>query len=276
MKNIINSLSRLQKKLLAITFDTVLSVTATSFAIFIYFNNFTFFNLGLVGLYLFFIINFIISFTIFNLYKQVFRYFSFNNIINILYAFFIYSALNFIFLEIIEFNLLNMQIILFQSLSFFMMVIISRLAFISYISRKDSNHSTSSIFLYGVTENSVNLFNLLNNTKLNQVVFFIDDDSKYHKSSISTVPIKHTKDLDKLIKKYSPDEVIISDKYDLNAKRNIIRSLESYNLRIRLIPNLENITETYLRSSYSEPLSLEDLVDRKKMKSADIKFLFKK
>ena len=38
MKNIINSLSRLQKKLLAITFDTVLSVTATSFAIFIYFN----------------------------------------------------------------------------------------------------------------------------------------------------------------------------------------------------------------------------------------------
>ena len=87
MKNIINSLSRLQKKLLAITFDTVLSVTATSFAIFIYFNNFTFFNLGLVGLYLFFIINFIISFTIFNLYKQVFRYFSFNNIINILYAF---------------------------------------------------------------------------------------------------------------------------------------------------------------------------------------------
>ena len=74
-----------------------------------------------------------------------------------------------------------MQIILFQSLSFFMMVIISRLAFISYISRKESNHSTSSIFLYGVTENSVNLFNLLNNTKLNQVVFFIDDDSKYRK-----------------------------------------------------------------------------------------------
>ena len=168
-----------------------------------------------------------------------------------------------------------MQIILFQSLSFFMMVIISRLAFISYISRKDSSHSASSIFLYGVTENSVNLFNLLNNTKLNQVIFFIDDDSKYRKSSISTVPIKQSKNLEKLIKKYSPDEVIISDKYDLNAKRNIIRSLESYNLRIRLIPNLENITETYLRSSYSEPLSLEDLVDRKKMKSADIKFLFK-
>ena len=275
MKDIINSLSRSQKKLLAITFDIVLSITATSFAIFIYFNMFTFFNLGVVGIYLFFIINFIISFTIFSLYKQVFRYFSFNNIINILYAFFIYLALNLIFLEIIEFKLLNMQIILFQSLSFFMMVIISRLAFISYISRKDSNHSTSSIVLYGVTENSVNLFNLLNNTKLNQVVFFIDDDSKYRKSSISTVPIKHTKDLDELIKKYSPDEIIISDKYDLNAKRNIIRSLESYNLRIRLIPNLENITETYLRSSYSEPLSLEDLVDRKKMKSTDIKFLFK-
>tara|TARA_B100001093_G_C26847111_1_gene1023367 strand:- start:1212 stop:2696 length:1485 start_codon:yes stop_codon:yes gene_type:complete len=156
-----------------------------------------------------------------------------------------------------------------------MMVIISRLAFISYISRKNFNHSASSIFLYGVTENSVNLFNLLNNTKLNQVVFFIDDDSKYHKSSISNVPIKHTRYLDKLIKKYSPDEVIISDKYDLNSKRNIIRSLEVYNLRIRLIPNLENITETYLRSSYSEPLSLEDLVNRKKMKGTDTKYLFK-
>ena len=56
MKDIINSLSRSQKKLLAITFDIVLSITATSFAIFIYFNMFTFFNLGVVGIYLFFII----------------------------------------------------------------------------------------------------------------------------------------------------------------------------------------------------------------------------
>ena len=275
MKNVINSLSRLQKKLLAITFDVVLSIIATSFAVLMYFEISIFFNPYIIVVFSFFIINFIISFTIFSLYNQVFRYFSFNNIVNILYAFFIYLVLNLIFLKIIEFNLLKWQIILFQSLSFFMMVIISRLAFISYISRENSNHLASSIFLYGVTENSVNLFNLLNNTKLNRIVFFIDDDSKYHKSSISTVPIKHTKHLDTLIKKYSPNEVIISDKYDLNTKRNIIRSLEKYNLRIRLIPNLENITEAYLRSSYSEPLSLEDLVNRKKMRGTNIKYLFK-
>ena len=98
MIKIINSLSRLQKKLLAITFDIVLSIIATSFAMFMYFNKFILINPALIGLYLFFIINFIFSFTIFSLYKQVFRYFSFNNIVNILYAFFVYLVLNLILL----------------------------------------------------------------------------------------------------------------------------------------------------------------------------------
>ncbi len=275
MKNIINTLSRIQKQIFVFFLDTLLSVFATTFAFGIYDDKIIFSIFNYLWVYLFFIISFFLIFLLLGLYKQVFRYFNFKNIIIIIYALLLYLILTLILVEVFNLKPINMAIIFFQSLLFFMMILVSRLAFISFISRSYSGEELNIVFLYGVNENSVNLSNLLNNTKLNKAVLFIDNDKKYQKSNINTIPVKDPSSLDELIKVYSPNEIILSDKYDSFTKRNIIKSLERYNLRIRSMPNLENISESYFRSSFSKPLSLEDLVDRKQTKFVNTSYSFK-
>ena len=275
MNNIINTLSRKQKKIFVFFLDSILSTFATIFSLGVYDNKIIFSSLNYLWVYLFFILSFFLIFQLLGLYKQVFRYFNFKNIIIIIYALFLYLILTLILSEVFELDPINKTIIFFQSLLFFMMILVSRLAFISFISRSNSGDEVNVIFLYGVNENSVNLLNLLNNTKLNKAVLFIDNDKKYQKSNINTIPVKDPSSLDTLIKTYSPNEIILSDKYDSFTKRDIIKSLERYNLRIRSMPNLENISEAYYRSSLSKPLSLEDLVDRKQTKFVNTNYSFK-
>ena len=275
MNNIINTLSRKQKKIFVFFLDSILSTFATIFSLGVYDNKIIFSSLNYLWVYLFFILSFFLIFQLLGLYKQVFRYFNFKNIIIIIYALFLYLLLTLILSEVFELDPINKTIIFFQSLLFFMMILVSRLAFISFISRSNSGDEVNVIFLYGVNENSVNLLNLLNNTKLNKAVLFIDNDKKYQKSNINTIPVKDPSSLDTLIKTYSPNEIILSDKYDSFTKRDIIKSLERYNLRIRSMPNLENISEAYYRSSLSKPLSLEDLVDRKQTKFVNTNYSFK-
>lgn len=275
MTNIINTLSRKQKQIFVFFLDSILSTFATTFSLGIYDDKIIFSIFNYLWVYLFFIFSFFLIFLLLGLYKQVFRYFNFKNIIIIIYALFLYLILTLILSEVFELKPINKAIIFFQSLLFFMMILVSRLAFISFISRSNSGEEVNVIFLYGVNENSVNLLNLLNNTKLNKAVLFIDNDKKYQKSNINTIPVKDPSGLDELIRIYSPNEIILSDKYDSFTKRNIIKSLERYNLRIRSMPNLENISDAYYRSSLSKPLSLEDLVDRKQTRFVNTSYSFK-
>lgn len=271
----INLLSRKQKQVLVVFFDIIFSIITTSIS-FIIFNqaiNSSIQNILII--YFFFIFNFLIIFILLGLYKQVFRYFNFKNIINILNASFLYLIINLILKQLIDLEAFNNIFIFFHSLLFSVLVLNSRLAYIYMLSSHNNQKNINKIIIYGINKNSVNLSNLLNNTSINRTIYFVEDSKEYLNSNINTIPVKSSKHLDLIIEKENPSEIIISDKYDLKSRRNIIKSLEKYNLRIRSMPNLENISKNYFKSSLSKPLSLEDLVDREPIKFVDTDNAFK-
>ncbi len=270
MKTIINSLSRKQKIFFVVLLDILSSLFSTLLTLLVFVENIT---LALISDYylffLYFLTKFLILFQAFGLYRQVFRYFNFRNIINIIYALISYILISSILIFLSSIAEFNIPFLILQSLSFFMIILISRLLFIYLISISNDFLKENKVFIYGINKNSVNLSNLLENTKFNEVVAFIEDDKRYKNSKINTIPVKSTSKLDKLISELKPHEIILSDKYSINQKREIISSLEKYNIRIRLMPDLENISDFHFRGSISKPLSLEDLVDRKQENLTD-------
>ena len=270
MKTIINSLSRKQKIFFVVLLDILSSLFSTLLTLLVFVENIT---LALISDYylffLYFLTKFLILFQAFGLYRQVFRYFNFRNIINIIYALISYILISSILIFLSSIAEFNIPFLILQSLSFFMIILISRLLFIYLISISNDFLKENKVFIYGINKNSVNLSNLLENTKFNEVVAFIEDDKRYKNSKINTIPVKSTSKLDKLISELKPHEIILSDKYSINQKREIISSLEKYNIRIRLMPDLENISDFHFRGSISKPLSLEDLVERKQENLTD-------
>ena len=275
MINIINAFSSAQKKLVVYILDVIFSIIATFIAIMIIrqgVNNPVLININIYSILIF---NFSIIYFVFGLYKQVFRYFNFKNIINILTGSFTYFFINIILDQFINFPFYGKIFISFQSLLFFTMVLISRLAYIYLMSNQNSKNEFNKIFIYGINKNSVNLSNLLNSSSNNKVIYFIEDEKDYDNRTINTIPIKRSKSIDVLIKNSKPDEIIISDKYELEERRKIIKLLEKYNLRIRSVPDLENISKNYFKNSLSKALSLDDLVDRNPVSSIKTNYSFR-
>ena len=275
MIKIINLLSRKQKQVLVVFFDIIFSILTTSLTFTIFNQTINISIQSIIAIYSFFIFNFLIIFILIGLYRQVFRYFNFKNIIDILNASFLYLIVNLILNQLMDFEVLKNTFIIFHSLLFSVIILNSRLAYIFILSLQNNSLNTNNVIIYGVNKNSVNLSNLLNNTSINKAIYFIEDSKEYKNSNINTIPVKSSKHLDLIIEKENPNEIIISDKYDLKARRNIIKSLEKYNLRIRSMPNFENISNNYFKTSLSKPLYLEDLVDREPIKFIDSDSTFK-
>ena len=269
MLNLINSLSRVQKQLLVYLFDLIFSITSTFITITILESvNYNISNNNLF-IYLILILNFSLIYFFFGLYKQVFRYFNFKNIINILNATFVYLIFMIILDNLIKSQYFGIAFISFQCLLFLIMILISRLAYIYFVTTQDNKSTNNKIFIYGVNKSSVNLSNLLNNSSNNKIILFIEDEKEYKNRNINEIPIKNSSNIRFLIENNQPDEIIISDKYNLNERRVIIKTLENYNLRIRSMPDLDSISKNFFKNSLSKPLTLDDLVDRKPHKVFD-------
>ena len=269
MLNLINSLSRVQKQLLVYLFDLIFSITSTFITITILESvNYNISNNNLF-IYLILILNFSLIYFFFGLYKQVFRYFNFKNIINILNATFVYLIFMIILDNLIKSQYFGIAFISFQCLLFLIMILISRLAYIYFVTTQDNKSTNNKIFIYGVNKSSVNLSNLLNNSSNNKIILFIEDEKEYKNRNINEIPIKSSSNIRFLIENNQPDEIIISDKYNLNERRVIIKTLENYNLRIRSMPDLDSISKNFFKNSLSKPLTLDDLVDRKPHKVFD-------
>ena len=150
--------------------DILSSLFSTLLTLLVFVENIT---LALISDYylffLYFLTKFLILFQAFGLYRQVFRYFNFRNIINIIYALISYILISSILIFLSSIAEFNIPFLILQSLSFFMIILISRLLFIYLISISNDFLKENKVFIYGINKNSVNLSNLLENTKFNEV-----------------------------------------------------------------------------------------------------------
>ncbi len=93
---------------------------------------------------------------------------------------------------------------------------------------------------------------------------FVDDDSVKTGQRIHNIPVLgNRRDLDKIIHQHRPDEVLIAiPGADPHEIREVIKSLEPYNLPIKTLPNLRDILTGKVTVETIRNVELEDLLPR--------------
>lgn len=93
---------------------------------------------------------------------------------------------------------------------------------------------------------------------------FIDDDRTKVGRRIHGVPVLGTRaDIEKVIKKHAPDEILIAfPAAEPSATRAIVRSLQPYKLPLKTLPNLRDIIDGRVEVTQIRNVSVEDLLAR--------------
>ena len=183
---------------------------------------------------------FIPIFYLAGLYKSILRYLGFNFIFKSFFAVFIYAVIFYFLNYFILFFYENLIITILQSLIFYVFVIYLRVILIIIYKEILNYHKKIKVIVYGAGEAGYLLSQRFNND-LN-ICCYVDDDQNKIKNKINNIDIYDSKEISTLIKKYSPDLIIIAiPSLDIVRRKQIISNCEKYRLKIKIVPKLEDL-----------------------------------
>ncbi len=119
------------------------------------------------------------------------------------------------------------------------------------------------IIIYGASETGAQLARQLRQHSEFHPVAFLDDDRSLQKRFIDGLYVYPPRALDKLMKEISVREIFISvDSTRIAKRRRIIEFLESYSIRVRLIPDILEIASDHQSLVNIRDVRIEDILQR--------------
>ncbi len=194
------------------------------------------------------------------LYKSILRYLGFDFILKSFFAVLIYAIIFYFLNYFILFFYENLIITILQSLIFYVFVIYSRVILIIIYKGFLNYNSNNKAIIYGAGEAGYILSQRLNND-LN-ICCFVDDDKNKIKNKINNIDIYDSNEITYLIKKYNPDLIIIAiPSLNIIRRKQIIANCEKYNLKIKIVPKLEDLIIENIKMDKSNFIT-SDLINR--------------
>lgn len=207
-------------------------------------------------------------FTLFGLYRAIFRYVGSAAFISIGRAFAVYGTLFFCVFTLFGFEYVPRSIGVIQPILLFIGIGVSRY-FVRYWLGSINNvqksfHRTQPIALiYGAGSAGRQLAIGLASNKEMLVRGFIDDDSRIHGSTINGVTVYASKDLQELIHRLDITDVLLAiPSVNQERRSKIIASLNGCGVRVRTLPGLIDIASGRVRISDLHDLDMNDLLGR--------------
>ncbi len=250
------------KQIIVLVNDIIISFVAIFIALFIE-NSFSYIEYSYYNLIyiLFSTIIFIPFYIAFGLYNSIFRYSGINSIRNILLSSILYSlfilSINFFSYQItFPFNISILQVIIFTIL-----ITSSRLIPMALI-RFHRDKNSDNLIIFGTSEYNFRLLNIFNDYN---ILGFVDEDESKVGKKINGLKIYSLNTLDFLSNIYPNLKIIIAIKnLSLENKLLIVDKLKDYNVKLRFLPNLDNIIngKEYLNVSTSN-ITIADVIQRK-------------
>jgi len=206
-------------------------------------------------------------------YKGVVRYTGIRDVINIIIGANIIATSLFLitlFLRKIEItNILEFSgsiIYIHLLLNFLFLVGIKFLIKLTYQQLVKNDQIVKHVFIFGAGSAGMITYNALtNDTKTNiHVVGFIDDNSRKIGKKINLLPVYSLKQISpKIIKKLATDEVIISvQNIESNRLLEVSTHLLSLNLKVKIVPPIQNWINGDLSVGQIKDINIEDLLGR--------------
>ncbi|MDC3170812.1 polysaccharide biosynthesis protein [Prochlorococcus sp. AH-716-E13] len=119
------------------------------------------------------------------------------------------------------------------------------------------------VAIYGAGSAGAQLSSSLNIAKSHNIVCFIDESLYLQNRSINNIPIISPKEIDKTIKKEKIDQILLAiPSLENNRKRELIKSLDKYNIPVLQVPSLEQIERGEASINNLRPIVIDDLLGR--------------
>ena len=275
MKDILLNLTRLQKRLLLISVDTVtislalwLSLSLRQDSFFNLTNGYELTNATPVNLYSIFLlanITIISSLIIFRLYRSITRYISIETYVKIIKASIIGTAI----WALIVYNLhlpfpRSVFIIFFIISTSFLFL--TRYTARSFLTQQKEN-AKHAILIYGTSQEAIEINNILKSSQNILSKGFISNDNDDTKTMIAELPVYTLNDIEKVISKRNIREILITHSdQSKNKLKSIVKELNKHHGIIRKLPNIRDLATGTIKLSQIEKIDIDDLLGRDAVK----------
>lgn len=140
--------------------------------------------------------------------------------------------------------------------------IVARYAVVDLLKRRDVGQQSIAL-IYGAGEAGQQLAMALRGDPALRVVGFIDDDRKIEGEIIDGIPIYSRPKLPYLVDTYGVTDVLLALPHVTRAKRRrVMKSLEDWPIRVRMLPNMRQIIDEQVSISDLRDVQIEDLLGR--------------
>lgn len=234
--------------------------------------------------YVSFVIPFLLTFIYFYIsgfYRSLMKFFdSKDSIFRALIGSFIFGfAWGFVYIsqyEIIRTNFLTtvmLQAFLLASVFYAFLQISRDIARLIIYPTKETLNAKP-VLIYGAGTTGNELYHSIKQNPKIKIVGFYDNDFNLNGSFINKIRIfgkpKHIK---KLAKKFPNLEIYLAiPSLDMSTRRNIISSLEQYQVAVRSIPALHEIVEDQKKMAEIQDLSIDDILPRSRVNKSNVSF----
>ena len=271
LKDKIINFKLLTKQVIMITIDVSLLICATilSFSIrfseFYFINEFKYFLIYLIPL---------VSVQIFiryGLYREIIKFIGINFLSQILKAVAVYSLIWGFIIILIGLDLLPRSVILIQWVLALLFITISKFLAKNFLYSPSKNRSqrilnSQNILIYGAGSAGIQLASSIQHNDNYNLVGFIDDNKKIINQRINGVEIYSVKVIEKLKMQYKLNQIFIAIP-SINKKRKeiIINSVNKYDLIVKTVPGLNQLTDKNFKIDDLKIVNIEDLLGREEI-----------
>jgi FlaA1/EpsC-like NDP-sugar epimerase len=255
-------MSRFQKQLILLSFDSVILVAIILAAFSIRLGYFYLPESELIWVVFSAPIIAIPVFLHFGLYRAVIRYIGFKALWSIVQAITLYALLWSMIGVMASVESIPRSVILINWL-FGIVIIGGSRMFGRWLLSERQNIKMTKVIVYGAGSAGRQLSIALTQSSNYRPVAFIDDNAELHRQSINGIEIFSIKNLDYLIKQKDVTEVLLAMPSISNIQRNkIINFLEPYGLYVRSLPGVSDLAQGKVKVADLSEISVKDLLGR--------------
>lgn len=264
------NLPRFAKKTIAIVIDIGLCILCVWLAFYLRLEQFIKFNDKTIIAALASIFLAIPIFWLFGLYKAMFRFVGSSIIFTVAIATLTYSLFYFSIIGIYVVQGVPRSVGIIQPLLLFLGISISRILirnlFVSTFHSKIYKNKKN-VLIYGAGSAGRLLLSSLENSPEMNMAGFLDDDKQFHNQIIFGYNVYNPLKIKKIIISKNIELVLLAlPLIDRNKRNKIIENLTKYKIRVKTIPNIQDIVNGKISVSDIKDLTIEDLLSREQVK----------
>lgn len=209
----------------------------------------------------------------FGLYRALFRHIGLEALVGIARACFVYGLLYASVFLLLGVSGVPRTIGLIQPLIYFCLVAASRMALRTMLGRIDGNGGRARVLIYGAGESGRQLASAIAGSREMDLVGFVDDDTRLHRSVLNGFHIYPTDHLASIIDRRDITDILLALPSTTRARRaEILEQLRPLGVNVRTVPGLMDLASGRVEVSAIRSLDIEDLLGRDPVKPATLLF----